>query len=90
MKTYFTKTFVRDYRKLTREMQEAVDKQLELLLSNARHPSLNVKKMNDPRDIWEGRVTASYRFTFHMESDTYVLRRVGTQDINLSSQNAGL
>ncbi len=80
MKIFFTKTFVRDYRKLTRVMQEAVDKQLELLLSNSRHPSLNVKKMNDPRDIWEGRVTASHRFTFHMESDTYVLRRVGTHD----------
>lgn len=80
MKIYFTKTFVWDYRKLTREMQEAVDKQLELLLFNARHPSLNVKKMNDPRDIWEGRVTASHRFTFHMESDSYVLRRVGTHD----------
>ena len=80
MKLFFTKTFVRDYRKLPEQLQEAVDKQLELLLSNSRHPSLNIKKMNDPRDIWEGRVTASYRFTFHMESDTYVLRRVGTHD----------
>jgi mRNA-degrading endonuclease RelE of RelBE toxin-antitoxin system len=80
MKLFITKTFVQDYRKLSREMQDAVDKQLDLLLSNARHPSLNVKRMNDPRDIWEGRVTASHRFTFHMESDTCVLRRVGTHD----------
>ncbi len=80
MKLSFTKTFIRDYRKLPREMQESVDKQLELLLSNQRHPSLNIKKMNDPRDIWEGRVTASYRFTFQIESDVYVLRRVGTHD----------
>ncbi len=80
MKIFFTKTFSRDYRKLPQEMQEAVDNQLELLLSNARHPSLHVKKMNDPRYIWEGRVTYSYRFTFHMEGDAYILRRVGTHD----------
>jgi hypothetical protein len=58
-----------------------VDKQLELLLENAKHPSLNVKKMNDPRDIWEGRVTAAYRFTFQIENDVYMLRKVGTHDI---------
>jgi mRNA-degrading endonuclease RelE of RelBE toxin-antitoxin system len=80
MKLSFTKTFIREYRKLPQELQETVDKQLGLLLSNQRHPSLNIIKMNDPRNIWEGRVTASYRFTFQIECDTYVLRRVGTHD----------
>lgn len=37
--------------------------------------------MNDPREIWEGRITKSYRFTYHTEGDTYILRRVGTHDI---------
>jgi len=80
MKLFFTKTFVRNYRKLPPEIQKAVDKQLGLLLSNSQHPSLNLKKMNDPRKIWEGRITASYRFTFQIEGDTYVLRKVGTHD----------
>lgn len=80
MKISFTKTFIRDYRKLPQELQDIVDKQLYLLLSNQRHPSLNIKKMNDPRNIWEGRATASYRFTFQIEGDIYVLRRVGTYD----------
>ena len=115
MKLLFTKTFVRDYRKLPSEVQRAADKQLGLLLSNSQHPSLNLKKMNDPRKIWEGRITASYRFTplerrhaeargkikdsnafshginapcdnlltgftFQIENNTYVLRRVGTHD----------
>ena len=57
------------------------DKQLELLLSNLQHPSLNIKKMQDPREIWEGRVTESYRFTFQIQGDDYILRRVGTHDI---------
>jgi len=80
MKICFTKTFMRDYRKLPLELQEAVDKQLALLLDHSRRPSLNLKKMNDPRDIWEGRVTYSHRFTFQMEGDTCILRRVGTHD----------
>jgi len=80
MKLLFTKTFVRDYRKLPLEIQRTVDKQLGLLLSNPQHPSLNLKKMSDPRKIWEGRITASYRFTFQIETDTYVMRRVGTHD----------
>jgi len=81
MRLLFTKNFVRNYRRLPKEIQEAVDKQLELLLANSRHPSLNIKKMNDPRGIWEGRVTAGYRFTFQMEDDIYVMRKVGTHDI---------
>lgn len=80
MKLFFTKTFVRNYRKLPWELQETVDKQIGQLLANPMHPSLNIKKMNDPRQIWEGRVTASYRFTFQIEGDTYVLRKVGTHD----------
>ena len=80
MKLLFTKIFVRDYRKLPPDIQETVDKQLDLLLSNQRHPSLNTKKMGDPRNIWEGRITASYRFTFQIKNDIYILRKVGTHD----------
>ena len=80
-KLLFTKNFIREYRKLPQQVQKATDKQLGLLLSNPQHPSLNIKKMQDPRDIWEGRVTESYRFTFQIEGDTYILRKVGTHDI---------
>lgn len=81
MKLLFTKNFVREYRKLPQQIQKATDKQLGLLLSNAQHQSLCIKKMQDPRNIWEGRVTESYRFTFQIEEDTYTLRKVGTHDI---------
>lgn len=81
MKLAFTKHFIRGYRKLPAEIQKVVDKQLELLLSNPQHPSLNLKKMQDPRNIWECRVSASYRFTLQIENDVYLLRRVGTHDI---------
>ena len=80
MKLLFTKTFIRDYRRLPQEIQKATDKQLGLLLSNPQHPSSNLKKMQDPRGIWEGRVTESYRFTFQIEGETYILRKVGSHD----------
>jgi len=81
MKFLFTKTFIRDYRKLPQDIQQLTDKQLGLLLSNPRHPSLNLKKMQDPRDIWEGRITASYRFTCNITDDTYIMRKVDTHDV---------
>jgi len=81
MRLLFTKNFVRDYRRLSQEIQAAVDKQLEFLLANPQHPSLNVKKMNDPRQIWEGRIMGGYRFTFQIEDDLYIMRKVGTHDI---------
>jgi mRNA-degrading endonuclease RelE of RelBE toxin-antitoxin system len=81
MKLFFTYSFIRDYHALPDQLQKTVDKKLELFLDNLRHPSLNIKKMQDPRDIWEGRITKGYRFTFQMEGEVCVLRRLGTHDI---------
>lgn len=37
--------------------------------------------MEDPRDIWEGRVSRDYRFTFQIIGDIYLMRRIGTHDV---------
>ena len=81
MKLSFTKNFIREYGKLPKQIQRLAEKQLETLLSNPQHPSLGMKKMQDPRRIWECRVTDSYRFTFQLESDVYILRKIGTHDM---------
>jgi mRNA-degrading endonuclease RelE of RelBE toxin-antitoxin system len=81
MKLFFTYSFIRDYHALPDQLQKAADKELKLFLDNQRHPSLNIKKMQDHRDIWEGRITKGYRFTFQMEGEVCVLRRLGTHDI---------
>ncbi len=81
MKLVFTKSFVRDYQALSEELQKPADKQLERLAENPSHPSLNVKKMRDPRNIWEARVTKAYRLTFQLEGGVCILRRLGTHDI---------
>ncbi len=81
MRLYFTRSFIKDYQRLPESLQKAVDHKLELLLKNPRHPSLKIKKMQDPRNIWEGRMTKGYRFTFQREGETLMLRRLGTHDI---------
>ena len=76
-----TARFATDYDALPQQLRQRIDKALGLLLKNPRHPSLQVKKMKGCDNRWEGRVTLHYRFTFSIDSDTYVLLRVGTHDL---------
>ena len=39
-----TNKFIKDYSKLTTELQQRFIKQLKLFKSNQKHPSLNIKK----------------------------------------------
>ena len=81
MKIETTPRFDREYARLPQHLRARVDKQLALLLSDPRHHSLGIKKTKGWPDIWEGRVTKGYRFTFVIWGDIYILRRVGTHDI---------
>ena len=49
-------------------IQRAFEKQLALLLTNPRHPSLRAKKYEEARGIWQARVTRDWRF--------YILRAI--------------
>lgn len=77
MRLFLTKFFDRDYEKLPRIIQEQCDKQLLTLLKNPHHPSLRTSKVQGLKDIWEGRITKEYRFTFQIIKDIYLIRRVG-------------
>ena len=81
MKILFTRSFKKDYKKLPSDIQKTIDKQIALLLEKPGYPSLNMKKMQGQPDIWEGRITHGYRFTFQFKEDMAVLRRVGTHDM---------
>ena len=81
MKFYRTTRFKKNYKKLPSEIKKAAQKQLSFLFSDPKHPSLNIKKMQDSRNIWEGRIAESYRFTFQIKDDTYILRTIGTHDV---------
>lgn len=73
-----TEQFRRHYTRLPAEIQDQVD---QTLLSNPRHPSLQVKKMQGTGGVWELRVTQGYRVTFQIEGDLYILRKVGSHDV---------
>lgn len=75
------KTFKKDYKKLPAEIKEKVEKQLEFLLNNPDHPSLNLHLIRGTKGIWEGYVNYRYRFTFEVEGEYYVLRKVGSHDV---------
>jgi hypothetical protein len=36
--------------------------------------------MQDPREIWEARITKGYCITFQIKNETYILRNIGTHD----------
>lgn len=81
MKLQTTRTFDRDYAHLPAAMRERVDKQLALLLSNPRHPSLGLKRIVGTESLWEVRITRSYRLTLQVAGDTFILRRLGPHDV---------
>jgi mRNA-degrading endonuclease RelE of RelBE toxin-antitoxin system len=81
-----TASFKSQYQRLPERLQRRAEQALVFLLQNLRHPSLRAKKMEgqrDPegRDIWEARVSQSYRLTFAIDGDTYILYRIGPHDI---------
>lgn len=81
MKIIWTPPFERDFRELPQDIQTRAEKVLALLVENPRHPSLQAKKLRSARNLWEARVSLSYRITYQMEGDRLVLRRIGTHDI---------
>jgi len=72
--------FKDDYRKLLPDEQDLVDKALEFLAVNPRHPSLRLKKRKGSKGIWEARASLDLRFTFTWEGDLITLRVVGHHD----------
>lgn len=81
MKIQTARPFDRDYNALPKLIKDQADKQFALLLENPHHPSLRVKKIKGHPNIFEGRVTKSYRFTFQISGEIYMLRRIGTHDV---------
>ena len=81
MKIARSPRFVRDFEALPEEIRKRAKAKLALFLENPRHPSLRIRKMEGCEEIWEGRISREYRFTFEISGDLYRLRRIGTHDI---------
>ncbi|MBN1664692.1 MAG: hypothetical protein JW943_13925 [Deltaproteobacteria bacterium] len=80
MKIKAYKSFQKRYHKLPAAIQDKVDRQIEQLSTNFKHPSLHTKKIKGREDIWEVRVDDFYRLTFEIVEDTIFLRIVGNHD----------
>ncbi len=78
---YYTFRFKKDFNRLPKEIKNVFQRQVELLLSNPDHPSLDLKKMQDPRNIWRIKVTGGYRVTFQLNERGYLLRGIGPHDV---------
>jgi len=72
--------FKKSYQSLPLTIQKKVDKQIDILADNFRHPSLHTKKIKGREGVWEARVNIHYRFTFEIVGDTIFLRVVGNHD----------
>lgn len=73
MRIELTRRARREYKALIPRLQKAVIKQFDLLLADRRHPSIQAKKYDEARSIWQGRVNRDYRFYFVIEDDRYVI-----------------
>ena len=76
MKLAYSPHFVRSYTKAPLTIQRAFDKQSAYLLSDLNHPSLRTKKYGGTNDLWQARVTGSWRFYFTIEGDIYHLHEI--------------
>lgn len=80
-----TERFKRAAKKLDRLDRERLQRALEGLALDLRHPSLRVKRVQGTDRIWEARASDELRFTFEMSERVVLLRNVGRHDPTLKS-----
>ncbi len=80
MKMVRTDAFKKDFGKLPQSVRDSFKQKIRLFMQDIKHPSLRVKKMQGHKNRWEASIDMFYRFTFEIQSDTYVMRRIGPHD----------
>ena len=83
-----TASFLKDFGSLPTDIKRRTEKVLRLLATNPFHlfhTSLHIKKTKGEvvkglSDVFEGRITKSYRFLFLIENNIFTLLRCGKHD----------
>lgn len=80
-----TDLFKKDFLNLPAGIRRQTEKALRLLAADPFHPSLHIKKtkgevLKGYRNVFEGRISKSYRFLYLIEGGAYVLLRCGKHD----------
>jgi mRNA interferase RelE/StbE len=84
LRLVLTERFRKSALELGPEIRAKLKKQIGLLTSDPRHPSLTVKKVRGTSSIFEARVDRDYGFTFEYgEKREIILRVVGPHDPTL-------
>ena len=78
MRSRGTPRFWAAYRELSPEIREAARKAYRLFRENARHPSLQFKKVHDRDPIYSVRVTLGYRALGLLDDDEVTWLWIGT------------
>lgn len=81
----FSSKFQKRFKKLHPLLKNKFAKQLELILTNPRHPSLNIKKMGG-LDIFEARLNYHNRFIFKIVNDEIWFYSIGPHDEGLGKK----
>ena len=85
MPTELSRRFVRAYDRLPPEVQKRVDRALQLLDENWRHPGLRARRLSGHRDIFYACVDREHRITYERRGDLLILRNVGRHDETLKN-----
>ena len=76
MKYILLKRFTKQLENFSISTQKKFWNQLDHLLNNFYYPSLQLKKYDESRGIWQGRVDRKVRFYFLIEDDTCILLNI--------------
>ena len=72
--------FDKAWKRLNDEEKALARKAIRNLAMDIRYPALRAKKIKGAGSIWEAMASRSLRVTFHIESDTIILRNIGRHD----------
>ena len=84
LKIVHTEKFDNKLGRLPKQIQRKFLKQIQLLQSDFRHPSLHAKRMED--GYWEARIDLHYRFKFSLDGGEVVLLVAGMHDEGLGKK----
>ncbi len=73
MKVKLTDKAIKQYESLSVQLQKKTDKQFTYLVTDFRHPSLNIKKYKGSDEVWQGRIDKSWRLYFHVIEPHYII-----------------
>ena len=86
-----TKRFKKCVLELDRTTRKKLKKQLNLLVTDPRHPFLRIKKIKGTRFIFEARGNDFYRFTFqYIDKNKILLRVVGPHNSVLDKPRSSI